>query len=149
MIRAARQPRVALALLLAAALPALAGCDALDSREDVQAKQALAGTWYWEYGGNGPSSVKAVFTLDLSGTFSARERTGEQPREELSSGPWYVTDGEFKLQTTELDGRKLGVKQMLFFTCKLDAVGAREFSCTQYSGRKFSFRRVQSDYRLL
>jgi hypothetical protein len=129
-------------------LALLAGCDALESREDTQAKETLVGNWYWEYGG-GQRTVKSVVTLAGNGSFTARERTGDQPREEKSSGAWYVTDGEFKLQTTEIDGRKLGINQMLFFTCKLSGLSPKEFACSRYDRLTFTFRRVQSDYRLL
>ena len=128
---------------------AMVGCDSLDSPADTQAKEMLRGSWYQEFKDPSERQIRSVVILAESGTFSARERISGEPHEEQSSGPWYVTEGLLKLQTTEIDGKKLGIREMLFFTCKLVDVTSKQFTCEQEGGkRKFTFQRVQSDYAL-
>jgi len=137
---------VAVLLLLSAAV---VGCDGLDSKEDVKAKEILIGSWYSEDKDASEREIKTVTTLDASGTFSSRERITGEPNEEKSSGPWYVTDGLLKLQTNEIDGRKLGTLESLFFTCKLVDLSPKDFACVQANGnRRFVFRRVSHDFAL-
>ncbi|WP_431098867.1 hypothetical protein [Polaromonas aquatica] len=127
----------------------IVGCDGLDSKEDAKAKETLVGSWYNETKDPSERQIKTVFTLTSAGTFSARERITGEPNEEKSSGPWYVTDGLLKLQTNEIDGKKLGTLESLFFTCKLVDLNSREFACVQANGgRRFLFLRVPSDYAL-
>ncbi len=138
--------RVAVLLLLSVVF---AGCDGLDSREDARAKQTLIGSWYYEDKDLSERQIKTVVTLAASGAFSARERVTGEPNEEKSSGPWYVTEGLLKLQTNEIDGKKLGTLDSLFFTCKLTDLNSKEFACVQAGGnRRLTFRRVQSDFAL-
>ena len=130
-------------------LVVIAGCDSLSSQEDVKAKETLVGSWYNETKDASERQIRTVFTLTAAGTFSARERITGEPNEEKSSGPWYVTDGLLKLQTNEIDGKKLGTLESLFFTCKLVDLNSREFACVQANGgRRFLFLRVPSDYAL-
>ena len=127
---------------------ALAGCDALESPQDAKAKAALVGSWYMEYKDANERPVKSVVTLTDDGHFTSRERVGDETKESRSAGPWFVTEGLLKFQTVEIDGRKLGRNDMLFATCKLAEMTTRDFMCSQVSGGKFTFRRVQSDFAL-
>ena len=137
---------VAVLLLVSAVI---VGCEGLDSPEDAKAKETLVGSWYNETKDASEREIKMVVTLDASGTFSARERITGEAREEKSSGPWYVTEGLLKLQTNEIDGRKLGTRESLFFTCKLVDLHPKDFACVQANGnRRFLFRRVSSDFAL-
>lgn len=130
-------------------LVVIAGCDSLGSQEDAKAKETLVGSWYNEAKDASERQIKTVFTLTAAGTFSARERITGEPNEEKSSGPWYVTDGLLKLQTNEIDGKKLGTRETLFFTCKLVDLHPRDFACVQANGaRRFVFRKVPDDYAL-
>jgi hypothetical protein len=139
-----RMKRVAVLLLAV-----IAGCDSLGSQEDVKAKETLVGTWYNETKDASDRQIKTVFTLTAAGTFSARERITGEPNEEKSSGPWYVTDGLLKLQTTEIDGKKLGTREMLFFTCKLVDLHPKDFACVQANGAlRLMFRKVSDDFAL-
>ncbi|WP_411884754.1 hypothetical protein [Polaromonas sp. YR568] len=125
------------------------GCEGLDSQEDAKAKEALIGSWYNEAKDSNERQIKAVIALDASGTFSARELIMGEPNEEKSSGPWYVTEGLLKLQTNEIDGKKLGTRESRFFTCKLVDLNPKDFACVQANGnRRFVFRRVSSDFAL-
>ena len=109
----------------------------------------LVGSWYSEAKDSSERQIKTVFTLTAAGTFSARERITGEPNEEKSSGPWYVTDGLLKLQTNEIDGKKLGTRETLFFTCKLVDLHPRDFACVQADGsRRFLFRKVPDDFAL-
>lgn len=138
--------RIVASLLLPLCLTA---CDALDSEADVKTKETLLGSWYFDYKDSSERLFKNVVTLTDGGTFSAREQISGESREEKSSGLWYVTDGIFKLQTNEIDGKKLGTRSMLFFTCKLSDVRSKEFVCDQENGKyRFNFRRVLSDFSL-
>jgi hypothetical protein len=127
---------------------ALAACDALESPEDTKAKSDLVGSWYLEYKDPSERPIKSVVTLTKDGQFTSRERIGDETTESRSSGPWFVTAGLLKFQTVEIDGKKLGRNDMLFATCKLGEMTSRDFVCTQVSGDKFTFRRVQSDFAL-
>ena len=127
---------------------AVAGCDGFESPKDAKAKEALVGSWYMEYKDSSERQIKTVVTLTDAGTFFSRERISDDPKEEKSSGPWFVTDGLLKLQTVEIDGKKQGRNDMLFFTCKLAELTSRDFVCTQASGGRATFRRVQSDFAL-
>lgn len=127
---------------------ALAGCDALESPEDSKAKSDLVGSWYLEYKDPSERPIKSVVTLTEDGQFTSRERIGDETTESRSSGPWFVTAGLLKFQTVEIDGKKLGRNDMLFATCKLAEMTSRDFVCTQVSGGRFTFRRVQSDFAL-
>lgn len=127
----------------------IVGCDGLDSPEDAKAKETLVGSWYNEAKDSSEREIKMVVTLDASGNFSARECITGEATEEKSSGPWYVTDGLLKLQTNEIGGRKLGIRESLFFTCKLVDLYPKEFACVQANGnRRFVFRRVSDDFAL-
>jgi hypothetical protein len=130
-------------------LVVIAGCDGLGSQEDAKAKETLVGSWYNEAKDSSERQIKTVVTLTAVGTFSARERITGEPNEEKSSGPWYVTDGLLKLQTNEIDGKKLGTRETQFFTCKLVDLNPKDFACVQANGaRRFLFRKVPDDYAL-
>ena len=80
-----------------------------------------------------------------NGTFTVREKIYgvENPPEERSSGEWYVTEGLLKLKMNEVDGRRLGTLETLYFTCKLGAVSKSEFTCADEIGKRtFLYRRV-------
>ena len=130
-------------------LAVIAGCDGLGSQEDIKAKETLVGSWYNETKDASERQIKTVFTLTAAGTFTALERITGEPNEEKSSGPWYVTDGLLKLQTTEIDGKKLGTREMLFFTCKLVDLHPKDFACVQVNGAlRLMFRKVPDDFAL-
>ena len=55
-----------------------AGCDALGTQGDTQARQSLQGNWYYEYRDPYERPMRAMVTFNPGGTFSTRER----PRDE-------------------------------------------------------------------
>ncbi len=133
---------VALACLAAA-------CNGPDTGPDAQAKQTLQGRWYYEYRDPYERPMRAVVTFDAKGTFSTVERAEGAPRDESSAGPWYVTEGLLKMQVGVIDGKKLGTRAMLFFTCRLVDLTTRAFGCEQDGGkRRVDFQRVADDFVL-
>ena len=134
--------------LVCALLASMYGCS-LESAEDTKVKAALAGSWHYEYKDPSERHVRGIYSLAEGGTFRGRERVAGEPREEGSSGPWYVTDGLLKLQTVEVDGRKLGTRETMFFTCKVQDLSSKQFDCLLVDGnRKLTFRKVPHDYAL-
>ena len=125
----------------------LSGCDALESPLDKSAKNALQGSWYVEFNDPSERLIKYAVNLDASGAFAARQRMEGEPREENSTGLWYVTDSLFKLQTNTIEGKKLGTLDSFYLTCKLGKIAAEVFSCEQGSKKvELKFRRVKSDF---
>jgi len=123
-----------------------AGC-AQESAADAAMKRSLVGSWYVEFKDPSERLVRTVVSLDPSGTYKGRETVTGEPREEHTFGPWYVTDGQLKMNAAERNGEKLGTLQMDYRTCKVEALTAEGFDCF-VAGYKLRFRKVPDGYPL-
>jgi hypothetical protein len=140
---------VKITTILALILLLLSGCDSLESTSDQAAKIALIGSWYVEFKDPSERRIKYLTNLDVSRSFTAKQKIDGEAQEEKSSGRWYVTEGLLKLHTNEIAGKKLGSLDSLYLTCKLDSLEANAFSCEQGINKlKLSFRRVASDFKI-
>ncbi|GAB3767377.1 hypothetical protein GCM10028796_28910 [Ramlibacter monticola] len=125
----------------------LIACAPPHGSADVDLKAKLVGSWRFEYKDEFERAVQGTVRLSDDGKFFAVEMVnGEQGfRESRLSGPWYVTEGLFKLNTQVEDGKALGSLQQSFFTCKVAEFSAMKFDCSDELAKKtYTYTRVSS-----
>jgi hypothetical protein len=136
-----------LKLLLIIGLGVFCASCTRESAEDAAMKNLLVGSWYFEFKDPSERLIRTVVSLDPSGTYKGREAVTGEPREEHTSGPWYVTEGQLKMNAAERDGKKLGTLQMDYRTCKVEALTTEGFDCL-VAGSKLRFKKVPNGFPL-
>jgi hypothetical protein len=125
----------------------LTACAPQEDSADANLKAKLVGSWRFEYKDEFERAVQSTVKLSDDGKFFAVEMVnGEQGfNESRLSGPWYVTEGLFRLNTQLADGKALGVRQQSFFTCKVIEVSAKQFDCDDQLAKKtYTYTRVSN-----
>ena len=134
-------------LILILGVGILTACTPPNDSVDAELKKKLVGSWRFDYKDEFERAVQGTVKLGDDGKFFAVETVnGEQGfSESRLSGPWYVTDGLFKLNTQVADGKALGSMQQSFFTCKVTEFTAKHFECSDQLAKKtYTYTRVSN-----
>ncbi|SDP94986.1 hypothetical protein SAMN05216303_1182 [Rhodoferax sp. OV413] len=132
--------RTILYIFLLGCLALLHGCDDTKTAKDVEIKRQLEGAWTYEFQDVHGRTVSGLQTLKADGKFLVNE--SKEHEVERSEGEWFVTDELLKQKTTQLEEKKLGTMQMLFFTCKISELQANSFTCRDdVTKQSFFFKR--------
>ena len=138
---------VGLSVLITGALAPLVGCHDPKAAKDAEMKERLEGTWTYAFRDVYERNASGVLTLKADGKFVSNLTIDHEATRvmERTEGEWYVTDGLYKQKATELEGRKLGTLQTLFFTCRISQLEGKSFTCTDDVGNhSFIYRRTAS-----
>lgn len=125
-----------------AACIALAGCEFGASAEDTRVKAGLVGSWSYDYISSGVHLFHVVTEQRADGSFISRERIKGHPEVSVDEGEWYYTAGLLKQRTTRSGGQALGLRQTMYFTCKVAGLTADGFECSQVGRPALVFQRV-------